>query len=169
MSGWVHLGLNSCRIQTVCLHLIGSVLMFSPVVLSLSFWLLAMSHRSCAFYPRFSFSVPRFRFMSSGFAFLVLSSIPQRYVTVNLYVFLASSSFVRWLLFVSLSSAPRRFDVHLLLMSRMGSGRVGTHAGFRWCASSIGSVSTVLSLLCRQVLALIVPPRLRFISSGRWR
>ena len=29
-SGWVHLGLNSCRIQTVCLHLIGSVLMFSP-------------------------------------------------------------------------------------------------------------------------------------------
>ena len=73
-SGWVHLGLNSCRIQTVCLHLIGSVLMFSPIVLSLSFWLLAVSHRSCAIL--FSFLVPRFQFLvfsylSSGFAFLV--------------------------------------------------------------------------------------------------
>jgi hypothetical protein len=68
-SGWVHLGLNSCRIQTVCLHLIGSVLMFSPIVLSLSFWLLAVSHRSCAILFSFSFLV--FNSSSSGFSFLV--------------------------------------------------------------------------------------------------
>jgi hypothetical protein len=98
------LGLNSYRIQTVCLHLIGSVLMFSPIVLSLSFWLLAVSPRSCAIL--FSFLV--FNSSSSGFAFLVFSSsfqslvlwfrVPRssllgRYpgviVTVDFYVFLA--------------------------------------------------------------------------------
>jgi hypothetical protein len=74
-SGWVHLGLNSCRIQTVCLHLIGSVLMFSPIALSLSF--LVFQFRV----PRSSFLVCGYSFqcLSSGFASLALSSIPWRY------------------------------------------------------------------------------------------
>ena len=55
-SGWVHLGLNSCRIQTVCLHLIGSVLMFSPIALSLSFLV-------------FQFLVPRLRLLVSVLVF----------------------------------------------------------------------------------------------------
>jgi hypothetical protein len=118
-SGWVHLGLNSCRIQTVCLHLIGSVLMFSPIVLSLSFLV-------------FRFRVPRFSFLVSRSSFAVTrfsaclpvsrSSLSVRYhgvaVAVDLYVFLVFYSFV-YSLFVPPS---RRHDVHLLLMSRMGSG-----------------------------------------------
>jgi hypothetical protein len=74
MSGWVHLGLNSCQIQTVCLHLIGSVLMSSPIVLSL---LLASCGepsimRYSILVPRFQFLV--FRFCGPRFSFLVSRS-----------------------------------------------------------------------------------------------
>jgi hypothetical protein len=117
---------------------------------------------------RSSFSIPRlpvsrfsFLVFSSSFSvtclpvshssFLVLSSIPRRCCRSRFIRFSRLLAFRRLAPSLSLlrSSLPRRLDVHLLLMSRMGSGRVGTHAGFRWCASSIGSVSTVLLLVVR--------------------
>jgi hypothetical protein len=82
------LGLNPCRIQTVCL-IYRQRLDCLPSSF-LSFWLLAVSHRSCAvFYSRSSFSVPRFQFLVFRFrvprssfslsSFLALRSIPRRY------------------------------------------------------------------------------------------
>ena len=82
--------------------------MFSPIVLSLSFWLLAVSRRSCAILfailvPRFQFLVFRFRvsrfsFSAPRFQLLVFrfriprSSFSVRYhgvvVAVDLYLFL---------------------------------------------------------------------------------
>ena len=133
---------------------------------SLSFWLLAVSHRSM----RYPILVSRsFLVFSSSFSVTCLPVSPSSFVVLSSIRFCHLSVFVRWLL-LSLffrPSLPRHLDVHLLLIS--GWVHLSrTHAGFRWCASSIGSVSTVL-LPCRQVLTLIVPPRLRYISSGRWR
>jgi hypothetical protein len=158
MSGWVQLGMNSCWIQTVCLHLIGSVLMFSNR--SLHLVLASCGEPSIMRYsilvPRFQLLVFRFRVPRSSF------SVQLRFPRLSVFRPLAPPS-------LSLpSSLPRRLDVHLLLIS--GWVHLSrTHAGFRWCASSIGSVSTVILLPCRQVLAPIVPSRLRYISSGRWR
>ena len=118
----------------------------------------------------FSYLVPRFQFLVFSYSFSVtrLSISCSSFLVLGSITFFSSITFVRWLLLVSLSSLPRHLDVHLLLIS--GWVHLSrTHAGFRWCASSIGSVSTVLLLPCRQVLALIVPSRLGFISSGRWR
>jgi hypothetical protein len=143
----------------------------------LSFWLLAVSHRSCAIL--FSFLI--FHSSSSGFAFLVVRFRVPRLVSrsshsvtrfrllvfpVSRSSFLALSSIYTLFspfslrpLAPPLSSVPPFLDV-LTFTSLLISGWVHlsrTHAGFRWCASSIGSVSNVLLLLCRQALALIVP------------
>jgi hypothetical protein len=97
--------------------------------------------RSSIFVPRFSIPhlpVSRSSFLVSRPSFSVTrlpvsrSSFSVRYhgvmVTVDSYVFLAYSSFVRWLLFVSsLPFVPRRLDGHLLLMSRM------VHLGLNSC------------------------------------
>src|SRR5271170_3796346 len=116
---------------------------------------------------RSSFSVHRFSSLSSSFAFLVRRSqfdttalLSQSIHTFFLPFSLSSVGSSFSLLFRS--SVPRRLHVHLLLIS--GWVHLSrTHAGFRWCASFIGSVLTV-PLSCRQVLALIVPSRLGFIS-----
>jgi len=113
---------------------------------------------------RSSFSVHRFSSLSSSFAFLVRRSqfdttalLSQSIHTFFLPFSLSSVGSSFSLLFRS--SVPRRLHVHLLLIS--GWVHLSrTHAGFRWCASFIGSVLTVL-LSCRQVLALIVPSRTR--------
>src|SRR6202451_596290 len=77
MSGWVQLGMNSCWIQTVCLHLIGSVLMFSnrplPLVLascgepSIMRYSILVSRSSFSI-PRFQLHVFRFRVPRSSFS-----------------------------------------------------------------------------------------------------
>ena len=141
-SRWVHLawtpaGFRVCLIyrqRLDCLH-----------SSSLSFWLLAVSHQSCAIL--FSFLV--FSSSFSGFAFLV----PRSQFDTTALLSLSIHTFSRVLVFrplapLSLPFLPpfRRHDVHLLLRSRMGSRGDCTHAGFRRCASSIGSFSIVLLL-----------------------
>jgi len=94
-----------------------------PDVLSLSFWLLAVSHRSCAIL--FSFLVPRFQFLvfsylSSGFAFLVPRSQfdTTALLSQSIYTFFPSFSLSSVGSSLSLrSSLSRRLDVHLLLIS----------------------------------------------------
>ena len=75
MSGWVQLGMNSCWIQTVCLHLIGSVMMFSNR--SLHLVLASCGEPSIMRYSilvsRSSFSIPRLSVSRSSF--VILSSI----------------------------------------------------------------------------------------------
>src|SRR5271168_3660106 len=152
--------LDSCRIQTVCL--IYRQRLDCLHSSSLLFGLLAVSCRSCTIlfsffvfsprlpFSRFSFLVPRSQFDTTA---LLSQSIHTFFLPFSLSS--VGSSFS--LLFRS--SVPRRLHVHLLLIS--GWVHLSrTHAGFRWCASFIGSVLTVL-LSCRQVLALIVPSRTR--------
>ena len=105
MSGWVQLGMNSCWIQTVCLHLIGSVLMFSNRSLHL---VLASCGEPSIMRYLFSFLVFRFRdprfssFVVRRFQLLVsVTRLPVSRSQFN-YVFLVFQSFVRWLLFLSL-------------------------------------------------------------------
>ena len=90
-----------------------------------------------------------FSYSSPGFVFLVPRSqfdTTRALLSPSIYTFFSPFSLLSVGSFLSLSSAPQHFDVHLWLMSWMGLRGPWTHAGFRWCASSIGSVSTVLLL-----------------------
>src|SRR5271155_375197 len=138
--------MDSCRIQTVCLiYRQRHDCLHSS---SLLFGLLAVSHRSCAIlfsffvfsssfrFVVFQFRVPRSQFDTTS---LLSQSIYTFFSPLSLSSVGSSSSSSS----SSLSSIPRCFDVHLLLISRMGLRGPGTHTGVRRCASSIGSVSIV--------------------------
>jgi hypothetical protein len=109
---------------------------------SLSIWLLAVSHRLCAILFSFLVVSPRlpiscfsflvscflvfqflvFSYLSPGFAFLVPCSRfnTTALLSLSIYTFFSPFSLSSVGSFLSLSSTPRRFDVHLSLMSRMG-------------------------------------------------
>jgi len=140
-SGWVHLAWTHVGFRRCASIYIGSVLIVSlrPLLLASGGEPSIMRHSILVLVPRFQLLVFRFlvsrsslsvtRFHLLVFRFRVpRSSLSVRYhgviVAVDLYVFLVFYSFVysfvSWLL--SLFVPPsRRHDVHLLLISRMGS------------------------------------------------
>src|SRR5271154_5422093 len=134
-SGWVHLAWTHAGFRR-CASFIGSVLIVSIRPLSSS-GSLRRAINYALFYSRSSFSVLVFQSRVSRFSFLVFSSsfrfvvfqfrVPRsQFDTTSLLLQLIYTFFSPFSLSSvgssssCLSSVPRRFDVHLLLISRMG-------------------------------------------------